>query len=180
MFDEKPSLDDLVHFGVKGMKWGVRKSKPTSSTERLRELNRKANRLNAETLIVGENQLGAAFRKQYNKAMKKNPNFDFNALTPKQQAAYRAKGHRRAYRRTLIVGAVEASAIIAGGNLAIRQFKLRPQSVQGAKASVLVLAGKSGAMRVSELHAIRTTIKFRELNAERNRLDPKQRMRSLT
>ena len=25
MIEEKPSLDELVHFGVKGMKWGVRK-----------------------------------------------------------------------------------------------------------------------------------------------------------
>ena len=25
---EKPSLEDLVHFGVKGMKWGVRKQNP--------------------------------------------------------------------------------------------------------------------------------------------------------
>jgi hypothetical protein len=29
--DEKPSLEDLVHHGVKGQKWGVRKSHPSTS-----------------------------------------------------------------------------------------------------------------------------------------------------
>lgn len=29
MFPEKPSLDELQHFGVKGMRWGVRKDQPT-------------------------------------------------------------------------------------------------------------------------------------------------------
>lgn len=29
--DEKPSIDDLAHFGVKGMHWGVRKAAPASA-----------------------------------------------------------------------------------------------------------------------------------------------------
>ncbi len=31
VFDQKPNLEDLTHFGVKGMQWGVRKSNNTSS-----------------------------------------------------------------------------------------------------------------------------------------------------
>lgn len=34
--EEKPSLEDLVHFGVKGMRWGVRNSQaPTSRTKKI-------------------------------------------------------------------------------------------------------------------------------------------------
>lgn len=38
---EKPPLDELVHFGVKGMKWGVRKENRTSLANIGDRLNKK-------------------------------------------------------------------------------------------------------------------------------------------
>lgn len=38
---EKPSLEDLTHFGVKGMKWGIRKENRTSLSNIGDRLNKK-------------------------------------------------------------------------------------------------------------------------------------------
>lgn len=37
---EKPSLDDLAHFGVKGMHWGQHSTSPTGSAPSNRQLNK--------------------------------------------------------------------------------------------------------------------------------------------
>jgi hypothetical protein len=53
--DEKPSLEDLAHHGVKGMKWGQRKARPSTSdihdararqASRQNEINQNIGRLN--------------------------------------------------------------------------------------------------------------------------------------
>lgn len=38
---DKPSLDELIHYGVKGMKWGVRKSEPTTYSKAERKQAKK-------------------------------------------------------------------------------------------------------------------------------------------
>ena len=40
--DDKPSLDELMHYGVKGMKWGIRKGKVS---DRVTHLAQKAKKL---------------------------------------------------------------------------------------------------------------------------------------
>jgi len=44
LFDEKPSLEELSHHGIKGMKWGSRRAKPTgvSAPQRPREVPKEA------------------------------------------------------------------------------------------------------------------------------------------
>ena len=63
---EKPSLSDLVHYGVQGMKWGVRKSNPTSTdihSARVRQAARKAN-ANLATARLNEASAGGNKAKQ--------------------------------------------------------------------------------------------------------------------
>lgn len=81
--DNKPSLEDLAHFGTKGMKWGVRKSgnrvrgalsdqnqRATAVLTRAREnrakgINEKVNR----TIAVGANLGTKRFNKRIDKQL---------------------------------------------------------------------------------------------------------------
>lgn len=52
--DQKPSLEDaLVHYGVKGMKWGKRKRSPAEEAERSRRFKKNAKRTAAVVVVGG-------------------------------------------------------------------------------------------------------------------------------
>lgn len=42
--EEKPALEDLVHYGVKGMKWGVRKDRDSVKAAKLEKYRKKEQR----------------------------------------------------------------------------------------------------------------------------------------
>ncbi len=67
IFDEKPSLEDLVQFGVKGMQWGVRNSRTSSSKPPLtaKEKREKIRKRNAKISSVAYTTLGAAYAAVY-------------------------------------------------------------------------------------------------------------------
>jgi len=75
---EKPSLDDLTHYGVKGMKWGVRRSDPSGvSRSTNREARKDAKEFARAKMFYGE---GAGTRRKLIKAKvegkaKKDPNY---------------------------------------------------------------------------------------------------------
>jgi hypothetical protein len=66
--EEKPSLDDIAHFGVRGMKWGVRKNTHGSSQPSNRQLNRASK---AREKAARDAEIDAA-RKRYNTSARKN------------------------------------------------------------------------------------------------------------
>lgn len=71
---EKPSLDDLVHYGTKGMKWGVRKANPTTTEIRDARLRQRGRESRFDNAIIDLN-LARTDRdvksavKRYNKAV---------------------------------------------------------------------------------------------------------------
>lgn len=100
---EKPSLDDLVHYGVKGMKWGVRKSTPEGvSRSTNREARKDAREFARAKMFYGE---GAGNRRKLIKATvegksKKDPNykkaFDHHFSTQDMSRhAEKARGERK-------------------------------------------------------------------------------------
>lgn len=75
---DKPSLEELMHHGVKGMKWGQHKAKPTNSdiknarintASRQRELGRAADQLNLVARSGTEAQKKAAVKNYAKKEM---------------------------------------------------------------------------------------------------------------
>lgn len=91
--EEKPSLDELSHFGVKGMKWGVRKgvTPPNSSyTPRMRQLD----------------------EKQHGPRAVERINTNMNQGLTRQQALHK-EDVRNAYQRLAVIGAVVAANIVA-------------------------------------------------------------------
>lgn len=115
---EKPSLEELVHSGVKGMKWGQRKKYSTADIKdararqgsRLNEVNQQAHKLN---LATGKAKDKAA--KDYVKKL--------NALQDHPDAAIggrMTKGEKAA--ALLLTGPIGA-IVIAGNASAVRKHE---------------------------------------------------------
>jgi hypothetical protein len=74
----KPPLDELIHFGVKGMKWGVRRADPSGIPNKTnREARKDAQEFARAKMFYGE---GAGTRRKLIKAKvegksKKDPNY---------------------------------------------------------------------------------------------------------
>lgn len=72
-FADKPATpEELLHFGVKGMKWGVRKDQSTSGGETPRQKNRRLNKeFAAKERAKRDTEIDAA-RARYNTSARKN------------------------------------------------------------------------------------------------------------
>ena len=101
--NDKPSLEELVHFGVKGMHWGVRKSStPGVSRSVDRDARKDAQEFARAKVFFGE---GAGTRRKLIKAMvesKSKNNFNYKKAFDKHLADQdlskhvdKAKGERR-------------------------------------------------------------------------------------
>jgi hypothetical protein len=165
--------DFLAHYGVRGMRWGVRRSEPSSASDRrleLAKINQKIGKIDADKALRGYGLRGWAAQKMYNKQIKKNPGFAYKKLSPEEKLAWQRKASRKVTRSVIERGAVEIAAVLGGGTITVSKMLTHPDSRKGAEIGVILLAGQLGAMRVSELNAIRTGNKLERLQARRDAL----------
>jgi hypothetical protein len=166
---EKPSLEDLAHFGVKGMKWGVRKPQ-TPQEQQSRELAKaiqKRDAIDGQKAFDGYGLRGWGAKKIYKRQVRKNPHFALNKLTKEETVAYNKAATRRAARSVMLRGSVEVAAILAGGGFLIKNSGVNSQAQTGAAIATVLLAGQVGAQRVGQLRSLRAA---NQLDARRQRV----------
>ena len=143
----------LEHFGIKGMKWGVRNSsKAVTPTERRAQIEKKIDKMSGQRIYQGAGLTG--FYAQKGKAPK-----TWDAAT------------NRATRRLALRGAVEAGVILGGSFTLLKHAKLSKSGRDGLKLSAALLAAKAGQIRLSQIHDVRVSGKHRKLINERNAID---------
>lgn len=173
IIEEKPSLDEalLEHFGVKGMHWGVRKKENLTNKQQIARINKKISKLDIENRYVeGAGLVGRERAKIYKRRLKKDPKFTRRKLSTEQKLADEDKSAARISRKVVIAGAIEAGVII-GGTLALaKATKASPQAKRGATVSAVILAGRAGSIRISQLRSIHTVKKFEKLDIQRDAL----------
>lgn len=175
MIDQnKPPLDEalLEHFGVKGMRWGVRKQPPRPPTrnQQIQSLTRKIDRVGAETYVQGQQLRGWALKKQYKKEIKKNPKFSYKKLSPEDQVRYQEKAARKVNRATALRGAGAAAGILGGSLMLSNAARLSPVGRLGVLVTASMLAGNVGLTSIQEINAVNKSMKFDEWQRERKQL----------
>lgn len=173
-------LDEfLVHHGVKGMHWGVRRDThsvtpaPGSRAARseVAKINKQLGKIDAQKYVDGESLQGWALRKQYNKAVKKNPEFKFGSLSEEEKIAYRRKASRTVTRSVVTRGALEVATVLAVGTFGVSKVKAHTDTKIGAEIAVILLAGQVGKTRLGQLSENHTANKVNELHRRRNVLE---------
>lgn len=167
---EKPSLDELIHFGVKGMRWGVRRDTPSGVSARTnRDAQKDAKEFARAKVFYGE---GAGTRRKLIKATvegksKKDPNykkaFDFHLdRQDTSKHAAKARGERKrkdvanSTRKTargvshILRGnpqyASAAAALLVGGALAARRAGIDKVLLNAGKVAMSTVRN-SGNLR---------------------------------
>lgn len=135
MTTEEDVIAFLEHAGVKGMHWGVRKSRTAqteSPKERLSKINTKLEKFNAERINSGAGLIGYYQKRR------------------QSQHPYTKAKVRLAAR-----GAVEAAVLLGGGTIAMRKLGANPATIKGSQIALGVLAVKEiGITRVSEIYDV--------------------------
>jgi hypothetical protein len=118
--EEKPSLDDLIHFGVRGMRWGHRKARDNSPNESYTSRQRTAD----------SNFLGKRAVKRINR--------DINSGKTRKQALKSAVNHNR---RLAVGYAAAAAALVVIGTTKFERNLVPVHGGESAAKKVLALNG---------------------------------------
>lgn len=170
-------VDDFIeHFGRKGMHWGEHiftsggQTPAQSRTKELAKVNRKIDKIDADKAVAGYALRGWAAQKKYNKVIKKDPGFAFKKLTPEEKTKWERQASRRVTRSVMTRGALEVGLVLGGGHYVNSKIPASRNTKAGTEVALILLAGQMGAMRVSELNAIRVSNKLDELQGQRKAL----------
>lgn len=135
--EEKPNLDDLVHFGIKGMKWGVRKN-PEPDNRRYSQFNRQAD------------------LRSFGKRGVRRINSRMNSGQTYKQAVRRELG-RKALAGAAILGATAAVMVLdAHGPKIASMIRQRAETNRGRASALsimtpLIAKKRRGAYKITEL-----------------------------
>lgn len=157
---DKDVEEFLEHIGVKGMKWGFRRS-PAKRLEKM----------NSNAAVTGYGLRGYAAQKVHKKYLKKNnlsafTNKDFDKLPEKERKRYDAKIKRKAY--SIIIGRAIVEPLIIGGAgaIAIKKLNVDPKTKDILKQGFIGFTGISTTVRATEVKAIRDSYKMDKLRKE--------------
>jgi len=110
--------DFLEHFGVKGMRWGTRKASSSKSPEdRIRKIDKKINRLNADRIYGGAGLVGYYQKRKPSK-----------------------RPHAKARSRLLLRGATETAVLLGGSTILMKKMGASRQQVRGGQIAFGLLA----------------------------------------
>lgn len=155
--------DFLAHYGVKGMRWGVRKS----------NAQRKIDRLNTDSAIAGYGYRGHYAQKKAKRYAKKigKDEFtrkDFAKLSKKDQIKYERSIKRAAYSGIVGRGFVEAALVGGGGTLLVKGLKVNKKDAQILKVGGTYVMGHIAVGRTLQAKAIRDSYRLDRLREELN------------
>jgi hypothetical protein len=149
----------LNHAGIKGMKWGVRKSgsqQTTSPKNRLSEINKKLDKFDANRIVGGAGTVG---------------------YYQKRRVSQHPYGKAKV--RIALRGAAEAAVLLGGGTLVAKKvLGASPMQLRGAQLALGLLAVKEiGLTRVSEIHNVNVYKKHTQLINEKRAIEAAMKKR---
>jgi hypothetical protein len=171
--------DELYHYGVKGMKWGVRK-KELSPADEVTKITQKMKPGKGRRIYEGEQYRGHYGKKLFKKERIKDPKFMYSELSKSDQKKYQSKITNKTRAGIATLGAAE----MAGGAVI---FSLIGKYIYGLnkKNTVRAAAGIVGliaAARMSQLHSVNVADKHKkrvERLTELVKSDPEAKARFL-
>lgn len=184
-----PPLNELIHYGVKGMKWGVRKDRLKNvdsmtyaqKQARIKKLHKELEKMDAELGIAGAGLRGHYGKKLTKKDLKKNPNYDWRKESPEKRIELSRQVTRKAVRGTMLRHGAAIAAGLVASNQAKRISLSNPKDAEilraGAKYAGLAFSANAAVTGVQSIRAIRQEGREYDIRVELTKLGDKQRGR---
>lgn len=132
-YNDKPDLDELVHFGVKGMKWGHHKKSELAPHESASKWQHQANR----------DQFGKRGARIINEKL--HAGKDLKTAREETRAELKSRHKKQAYAALAIYGAIRLAPLIAGSaNQAMSNIAANKRTSNGAKVARDLFADTHG------------------------------------
>lgn len=115
--DDKPSLDELMHHGVKGQRWGVRKNLEEIGTHAIGAIKQDTAKMNAHTkdylAVIGKESGKLVSKKEATAALDANKEKFAQKFAPSDGPIKPGKGLSSRQKKILVIGA--ETAVVVGG-----------------------------------------------------------------